>query len=552
MSKHEKSVEDPCGGVTKGTQTTGDPCNPILTNPFDKDPLDRDPVSPYQPSGGSLCQNVPAPTGSAGATTITTAIISHLIHEIVSGCTDSSASNYDPAATTDDGSCTYPSPVYGCTDPTATNYNASATADNGTCTYASATWLLKGSCIDGEAAGDDSGTSVSLSADGTIMAIGAPYNNNGSGTDAGHVRVYQYNGTSWSQIGSDIDGEAAFDYSGVSVSLSDDGATLAIGAYRNDNANGTDAGHVRVYQNVGGVWSQIGADIDGETLSDNSGRSVSLSADGATVAIGARLNNGSGTFSGHVRVYQNVGGTWVQIGQDLDGEAAHDQSGTSVSLCTSNTGALALAIGAIYNDGGGSSAGHVRVYSFNAATTTWGLIGGQAVQDILRGEDAGDWSGWSVSLVNPNSGNNYQGLILAIGAIKNGGANSDNFIGHVRVYRWNGSNAWIKVGQDIDGEAAGDKSGVSVSLSSDGGTLAIGAYTNNGNGNSSGHVRVYGNMGNVWTQLRSDINGEAAGDYSGASVSLSADGSCVAIGAYGNDAGGKTNAGHACVYHWPN
>ena len=64
-----------------------------------------------------------------------------------------------------------------------------------------------GSDIDGEAAGDKSGTSVSLSSDGTIVAIGAD-NNDGNGSDAGNVRVYVWNGTNWVQRGSDIDGEA--------------------------------------------------------------------------------------------------------------------------------------------------------------------------------------------------------------------------------------------------------------------------------------------------------------------------------------------------------
>ena len=206
MSKHEKRVEDPCDGVTKGTQTTGDPRNPILTNPFDKDPRDK-----------ALCQNVPAPTGSAGATTITTAIISHLIHEIVSGCTDSSASNYNPNATTDDGSCTYAR-----------------------------------SCIDGAGPGDASGNSVSLSADGTIVAIGSLYanydhsNNQWNSFNNGHVRVYNNVGGSWSQIGQDIVGEAENDMSGVSVSLSDDGTIVAIGAWFNDG-NGNQSGHTCVY-----------------------------------------------------------------------------------------------------------------------------------------------------------------------------------------------------------------------------------------------------------------------------------------------------------------
>jgi hypothetical protein len=50
---------------------------------------------------------------------------------------------------------------------------------------------------------------------------------------------------------------------------------------------------------------------------------------------------------------------------------------------------------------------------------------------------------------------------------------------------------WTQIGQDIDGEAANDESGTSVSLSSDGTRVAIGAIYNDGNGNDSGQVRVY-------------------------------------------------------------
>ena len=57
--------------------------------------------------------------------------------------------------------------------------------------------------IDGEAADDESGFSVSLSSDGTIVAIGARLNDD-NGENSGHVRVYEWDNTSWTQLGSDI------------------------------------------------------------------------------------------------------------------------------------------------------------------------------------------------------------------------------------------------------------------------------------------------------------------------------------------------------------
>ena len=102
-------------------------------------------------------------------------------------------------------------------------------------------------------------------------------------------------------------------------------------------------------------WNQIGNDIDGEAAGDNSGRSVSTSADGYTVAIGAPFNDGSANSSGQVRVYNYNGTSWSQVGQDIDGEAQGDDSGYS-SISLSNDGNI-LAIGAHNNDGNGSNSG---------------------------------------------------------------------------------------------------------------------------------------------------------------------------------------------------
>ncbi|MSV60374.1 MAG: hypothetical protein F2901_03260, partial [Actinobacteria bacterium] len=148
--------------------------------------------------------------------------------------------------------------------------------------------------IDGEAAGDLSGVSVAMSGDGSRIAIGAN-SNDGTGIDAGHVRVYTLINGTWTQTGADIDGEAARDYSGKSVAMSGDGSRIAIGAY----GNGSSAGHVRIYTLISGTWTQTGTDIDGEAAFDNSGYSVAMSGDGSRIAIGATTNEGTGIDAGH-------------------------------------------------------------------------------------------------------------------------------------------------------------------------------------------------------------------------------------------------------------
>ena len=100
------------------------------------------------------------------------------------------------------------------------------------------------------------------------------------------MRIYEYASGSWSQLGSDIDGEAASDYSGISVSMNSSGDRVAIGANTNDGA-GSNSGHVRIYEYSSGSWSQLGSDIDGEAAGDVFGSGVSMNSVGDRVAIGA-------------------------------------------------------------------------------------------------------------------------------------------------------------------------------------------------------------------------------------------------------------------------
>jgi len=390
-------------------------------------------------------------------------------------------------------------------------------------------WTLLGQEIDGEAADDYSGRSVSLSSDGTIVAIGANSNDGDIGSDSGHVRIYKYDGTSWTLLGQEIDGEAAGDNSGKSVSLSSDGTIVAIGAQVNDGSGRQDSGHVRIYKYDGTSWGLLGQEIDGEATGDYSGWSVSLSSDGTIVAIGAFGNDANGSNSGHVRVFKYDGTNWGQIGNDIDGEVADDYSGKSVSLSSDGT---IVAIGADGNNGVNvSDSGHVRIYKYDG--TRWTLLGQE-----IDGEAADDYSGRSVSLSS-------DGTIVAIGAPYNDGNGFNS--GHVRIYKYDGT-SWGQIGNDIAGEAANNYSGGSVSLSSDGTIVAIGAFGNDGdNGSNSGHVRIYKYDGTSWGLLGQEIDGEAGGDHSGKSVSLSSDGTIVAIGAIGNDGNGS-NSGHVRIY----
>jgi hypothetical protein len=369
-----------------------------------------------------------------------------------------------------------------------------------------------GQDIDGEAASDGSGWSVSMP-DWKTLAIGAR-TNDGNGLNAGHVRIYSWDGGVWVQKGDDIDGEVAGDQSGYSISMPDSN-TVAIGAIFNAG-NGQESGHVRIYSWNGSVWIQKGNDIDGEAGLDNSGYSISM-PNANTVAIGAP-GNGSEN-NGHVRIYVWNGTAWVQKGDDIDGEAAYDRFGISVFMPNENT----VAAGADYNDGiNGNDSGHVRIYEWNG--TAWAQKG-----DDIDGESSLDNSGSSISMPDENT--------ISIGAYRNSG--NGTTAGHVRVYFWNGS-SWLQKGTDIDGEAANDNSGTSVSMP-DANTVAIGAPYNDGNGANSGQVRVYSWDGTDWLQKGFDIDGEAEFNLSGRSVSMP-DTNTIAIGAFG------IGSGHVRVY----
>jgi WD40 repeat protein len=379
------------------------------------------------------------------------------------------------------------------------------------------------------------GTSVALSADAKTIVAGAPYSNN----NTGYVIVYTTgeDGGSWTQLGQTIYGIRTNDTFGDSVDISSDGKLLAIGS-PGSIFNIDRPGYVQVYTleisgGLGYMWKQLGQNITGEADGDNFGGSVSLSEDGKTLAIGAEDNDGIAEDSGRVKIYHldDDGASWEQLGQDIDGETATDRSGYSVSLSADGT---TVAIGAPYNSELGDNSGYVRVYRIDSGGSTWEKLG-----QTISGYKAQDLFGFSVDISS-------DGKVLVVGTY--GGK-------YVRVYTLESSeepgSSWI--GQDITGEEYGDGFGGSVSISMDGKMIAVGGLFNDGkNGVDSGHVRVYrfNDTASIWMKLGEDIDGEAEEDYSGSSVSLSSDGKTVAIGSPAgyDESGDGAWPGHVRVF----
>ncbi len=352
---------------------------------------------------------------------------------------------------------------------------------------------------------DNFGYSSALSADGNRFVIGAHQ----WGTDpseSGYLQVYQWNGSQWMQMGNDMNANFGVPYEafGWSVSISADGNRVAGGSYK---ASG-ERGYVQVYEWSGNDWVKLGGKISGEDAEDRSGWSIALSGDGNRLAIGSPWNDDSGTRTGQVRVYQFNGSNWVQMGNDIYGTNSSEyQLGLSVSL--SFNGERLVAGGVSSNS---IASGEVRVYKWS--NNNWDT-------------EFGEWEprnfGLSVSI-------SADGNKVAVGAPTAG--NGTIKPGVVKIYQLISDSGWVKMGDNIWGEAEDDRFGWSVSLSADGNTVAIGAPE----GNESGYVWVFKWNGSAWEKFGNDIEQQFQFPWSGTSfynlgkeVSLSSDGNRVLI-----------------------
>jgi len=445
---------------------------------------------------------------------------------------------------------------------------------------------------------DQFGSSVALSADGATLAIGAYYERSaavGIGGDqaddstlfAGAVYVFTRSGMTWSQQAYvKASNTGAYDRFGYSVALSADGATLAVGAYGEASAAigiGGDqaddstpyAGAVYVFTRSGTTWSQQAYVKASDTdAGDQFGYSVALSANGATLVVGANgeasaaigiggdPTDNSAPGAGAVYVFTRSETTWSQQAYvKASNTDASDNFGASVALsadgATLAVGApgeasAATGLGGNQLDNSAGAAG--AVYVLTRSGTAWS----QQAYVKASNTDADDRFGASVALAAGDA-------TLAVGATREasaatgiGGSQSDNSAraaGAVYVLVRSGitwsQQAYVKA-SNTD---AFDELGVSVALSADGATLTasapwersaatgIGGDQADNSISSAGAVYVLTRSGTTWRQRAyvkaSNTN---ALDQFGQSVALSAGGSILAVGAI-NEASTATGIG---------
>ena len=378
------------------------------------------------------------------------------------------------------------------------------------------------------ASGAQFGTSVALSADGSLLAVGAPGEANG-----GALYVYQWDGTAYAfqtrLVGAHT---GAGDQLGASVAMSANGGVIVAGAPLEDGSgvgidpaddnNAPDAGAVIVFTGSKSVWKadtyktgHAGAQL---------GASIAITSDGTWFAVGAPAPV-SGTFP----VYAWKVGNLVAIGQIATVSDINDHLGASVAI--RDDAALVLA-GADREDSAATGVGGDAMSNAAPDSGAVDLFGAGAGPTALyvKASNTGQTDRFGFSIASSAAGD-----VFAVGAPgeDSAGAMSDNSAtnaGAVYMFAGSGSavaqTAYVKA----PSPAAGDQFGQALALARDGMFLVVGAPTAS---STHGSAFVYSGSGSNWQVTSSPLaafNGDA-GDFFGGSIAVSNDHAVIAIGA---------------------
>jgi len=360
-------------------------------------------------------------------------------------------------------------------------------------------WKAVGTDIEGDEMRDQLGSSVSLSADGNVVACGAPQG--GMPEKLGYVKVAMYDESteSFAELGSYIAGREGLDQFGVALALSDDGTTIAISAFDTKGS-----GAVCVFMFEGVAWIKVADDIESPIgRGDLFGYSVDIDAIGGRVAIGAPDSEG---LAGAAYLFQLEMRGWKQRGEMIRSSFDGVQLGRSVSIS---------APGMVVSPGG--QFGVQTYYDSGIEGPALGLKGFQPVGSMIGEAEKG-----TTFIASTISGDGTTAAVVT--------RNKADEI-RVSVYRFAAAAGWTQMGEDITGTGSIDAVGKSVALSETGAVILIGFYNEACDaGENCGHVRAYSYEGNAWKQLGQDIVGTSTQAFLGWSVAMSNDGLTIAVG----------------------
>jgi hypothetical protein len=180
-------------------------------------------------------------------------------------------------------------------------------------------WIQKGSDLIGTT-GSKENTTVALSDDGTIVAVGWP----GKGT--GLAEVFSYSGTAWSTLGNTMQATVSDTWLGTDISINAAGTLVAFGAPQ-DPTNGISSGLSGVYEKADTAtsWTSLNA-IQSSVAGELYGTSTAVCADGSMAAFGAP---GADNLTGRIEIY-DVDGMFL-LGT-FTGSNTNDQFGTYLWL----------------------------------------------------------------------------------------------------------------------------------------------------------------------------------------------------------------------------
>lgn len=355
------------------------------------------------------------------------------------------------------------------------------------------------------------GQEVAISGDGSRVAIAAPGTDNGRDLNVGAVYLFEEkkvdNGLDWIAAGV-IQGVIPCGEPKLSIALSAGGTRLVVGRPLVEPA-----GEVEIYDMTDNAWSSV-AKFAGYDSNENSsmvshfGHAVSLSHDGMTVAVGAPLVSFStGQRMGRVRIYDNEGTDWAQLGMDIAGDESDELLGWSIAVEKAES-TLRVAVGA---PGYNGETGRLRI--FDCVESSW------IETIVIEGRMPLSRFGESVSF-------SQDATLLAVGARGLGFEPGEVFIFREIQGVWV-SNTTFPIAGDEPAEGFGS----SVSLSGDGSILAVGSPQSTYKGTSSGRVAVYkyDSLSGSW-QPQGQSLGRSTGDEFGSSVALAADLRRIVIG----------------------